>query len=409
MRNTVRLIPILLAVGALGACDETKTSSSKAAPSASFRVPPGQEAPADVAAAPADAQKTAGGTAFKVLVKGTGDHKPTENDAVALEYTAWTPEGKPFGSSKTMGRPARVGLAGVVPGLAEVLQDMTRGEERRIWIPAAQALKGWPHPPEATAITMDVKVIDIIAGPKKIPVPEDVAAPPADAKKTKTGLASKVLSEGTGKVHPKASDTVKVHYSGWTTDGSMFDSSEARGQPASFPLNGVIAGWTEGVQLMVEGEKRRFWIPVELAYNNMPGKPAGMLVFDIELLKIVRPPETPKDVAKPPTDAKKTESGLYSKVLVPGKGTKHPTATSRVKVEYSGWTTDGKMFDSSITRGQPASFSLMSVIAGWTEGLQLMVEGEQRRLWIPEELAYKGQRGKPKGMLVFDVELLEIQ
>ena len=67
----------------------------------------------------------------------------------------------------------------------------------------------------------------------------------------------------------------------------MFDSSVLRGRPATFPLNGVIAGWTEGVQLMVEGEKRRFWIPVELAYKNAPGKPAGMLVFDVELLEIV--------------------------------------------------------------------------------------------------------------------------
>lgn len=121
------------------------------------------------------------------------------------------------------------------------------------------------------------------------PVPEtpaDVKAPPADAIKTSSGLASKVLREGTGKQQPSADDSVTVHYSGWTTDGEMFDSSVKRGEPASFPLNGVIKGWTEGLQLMVVGEKRRFWIPAELAYNNMPGRPAGMLVFDVELLDI---------------------------------------------------------------------------------------------------------------------------
>jgi FKBP-type peptidyl-prolyl cis-trans isomerase len=74
-----------------------------------------------------------------------------------------------------------------------------------------------------------------------------------------------VLKEGTGKDKPKATDTVKVHYSGWTTDGEMFDSSVTRGEPTSFPLNQVIKGWTEGVQLMVVGEKRRFWIPEGLA------------------------------------------------------------------------------------------------------------------------------------------------
>ena len=79
-----------------------------------------------------------------------------------------------------------------------------------------------------------------------------------------------------------------MHYSGWTTDGQLFDSSVMRGEPASFGLFQVIAGWTEGVQLMVEGEKRRFWIPAKLAYGENPqgGAPAGMLVFDVELLKI---------------------------------------------------------------------------------------------------------------------------
>jgi peptidylprolyl isomerase len=200
-----------------------------------------------------------------------------------------------------------------------------------------------------------------------------------------------------------------VNYTGWTTDGKMFDSSVVRGKPATFPLNRVIPGWTEGLQLMVEGEKCRFWIPEKLAYKGMPGKPQGMLVFDVTLLKILRPPPAPKDVARPPKDAEKTASGLASKVLVKGTGKVHPKATSRVKVEYTGWTTDGKMFDSSIMRGQPAVFSLQQVIPGWTEGLQLMVEGEKRRFWIPQDLAYKGRRGKPKGMLVFDVELLEIE
>jgi FKBP-type peptidyl-prolyl cis-trans isomerase len=84
---------------------------------------------------------------------------------------------------------------------------------------------------------------------------------------------------------------VSVHYSGWTTDGRLFDSSYRRGEPAQFPLDGVIRGWTEGLQLMVEGERRRFWIPQDLAYGANPaqGRPRGMLVFDVELLDIVDP------------------------------------------------------------------------------------------------------------------------
>jgi FKBP-type peptidyl-prolyl cis-trans isomerase len=360
------------------------------------------------------------------------------------------------------------------------------------------------------------------AEPTMPAAPEDVKAPPADSVKTASGLASKVLTAGTGTVKPGPTDTVSVHYSGWTTDGKMFDSSVQRGQPASFPLNGVIKGWTEGLQLMVEGEKRRFWIPADLAYGENPegGRPGGMLVFDVELLDIKEvakipddvektaggvayqviskgdgasptgtdvmtlhmsvatmdgqtlqdtrqgpqapsvpldklppalaeilgamkpgekrrcwlpepnapgahvvaevelisfkqappPPPVPEDVAAVPEGAEKTASGLASKVLKAGEGKDKPAATDTVKVHYSGWTTDGKMFDSSVTRGEPAQFPLNGVIKGWTEGLQLMVVGEKRRFWIPADLGY-GENpggGRPGGMLVFDVELLEI-
>jgi peptidylprolyl isomerase len=253
------------------------------------------------------------------------------------------------------------------------------------------------------------------AEPKAIPAPEDVKAPPADASKTASGLASKVLTKGKGKDHPKDEDTVKVHYTGWTSDGKMFDSSVARGEPTSFGVNQVIAGWTEALKLMVVGEKRRLWIPAKIAYGETarPGYPAGQLTFDVELLEIIappKPPEVPKDVAAPPADAKKTPSGLAYRSLSKGTGKDHPGPTSRVKVHYSGWTKDGKMFDSSVTRGEPTSFGLNQVIPGWTEGLQLMVKGEKMRFWIPGKLAYGDEPkrpGAPSGQLTFDVELLD--
>jgi FKBP-type peptidyl-prolyl cis-trans isomerase len=271
----------------------------------------------------------------------------------------------------------------------------------------------------ALALTSTVR-----AEPTMPETPTDVAAAPADAVKTASGLASKVLKAGTGTKKPAAADTVTVHYSGWTTDGKLFDSSVKRGEPTSFPLNGVIKGWTEGLQLMVEGEKRRFWIPGNLAYGEKTGDGgvSGTLVFDVELLGIkaaappvavapVAPaPPAPADVAAAPADAVKTASGLASKVLTKGTGTAHPAATDTVSVHYSGWTTDGKIFDSSVSRGHPAEFPLNRVIPGWTEGVQLMVEGEKRRFWIPAALAY-GENpggGRPGGLLVFDVELLKI-
>jgi peptidylprolyl isomerase len=171
---------------------------------------------------------------------------------------------------------------------------MTAGEKARLWIPAKLAYGETPAQPGMPAgmLVFDVELLEIAAGAKPPPVPTDVKAAPATAKKTESGLAYRVLTKGTGTRHPKATDRVKVHYSGWTPDGKMFDSSVTRGEPTQFGLNGVIKGWTEGVQLMVEGEKTRFWIPGALAYgdNPRPGAPGGPLVFDIELLSIETPP-----------------------------------------------------------------------------------------------------------------------
>jgi FKBP-type peptidyl-prolyl cis-trans isomerase len=119
-----------------------------------------------------------------------------------------------------------------------------------------------------------------------MPPPPDVSAPPADASRTTSGLAWRVIEPGTGTRHPRPADRVTVHYTGWTTDGQLFDSSVIRGEPATFRLDEVIAGWTEGVQMMVEGETRRLWIPEPLAYGGRPGAPQGMLVFDVQLIRI---------------------------------------------------------------------------------------------------------------------------
>jgi len=126
------------------------------------------------------------------------------------------------------------------------------------------------------------------------PTPAAAAAPTntktIEMKTTASGLKYTVMKQGTGTVSPKATDTVKVHYHGTLLDGTVFDSSVDRGQPISFPLNRVIPGWTEGVQLMKVGDKFKFEIPPNLAYGpNSPSPkiPANStLVFEVELLGI---------------------------------------------------------------------------------------------------------------------------
>ena len=385
-----------------------------AASSLSLAEPTMPETPKDVAAAPADAEKTASGLASKVLTKGTGTEHPSAADTVTVHYSGWTTDGKLFDSSVQRGEPTSFPLNGVIKGWTEGVQLMVVGEKRRFWIPAGLAYgenPGGGRP--GGLLVFDVELISIKQAPK---APKDVAAAPADAEKTASGLASKVTTKGTGKDHAKDIDTVKAHLNLWSSDGTLINSTAEQGEPAEIPLDALrIGGLAEGLKLMVTGEKRTIWIPSKVAFGDTPppGAPAGGLVVEAELVGItpgVEPPAAPADVAAVPADAEKTASGLASKVITKGSGADHPKASDTVTVHYSGWTTDGKLFDSSVKRGTPASFPLTGVIKGWTEGVQLMVPGEKRRFWIPAEMAYgeKPGGGRPGGMLVFDIELIKI-
>lgn len=371
------------------------------------------ETPTDVKAAPDDASKTPSGLASKVLSKGSGTEHPSAADTVTVHYSGWTTDGKMFDSSVKRGQPTSFPLNGVIKGWTEGLQLMVEGEKRRFWIPAALAYGDNPGGgrPGGTLV-FDVELISI----KKAPKPPELTAP-ADAQKTASGASFKTLSKGSGTQSPKSIDTVQVNLSLWSPEGQLLQSTDQEGGPANIPLEKFrIGGLSEAIQTMVTGEKRLVWIPATLAFGPTPppGVPAAGIVVQVELLSFkegVPPPAAPADVAAAPSDAEKTTSGLASKLLAKGSGKDHPKATDTVTVHYSGWTTDGKLFDSSVTRGEPTSFGLNQVIKGWTEGVQLMVKGEKRRFWIPSALAYGDNPGggAPSGTLVFDIELLDIK
>ena len=243
---------------------------------------------------------------------------------------------------------------------------------------------------------------------------------PADVGETKTtasGLKYNVLKEGTpGGKHPGKFDKVKVHYSGWLTNGKLFDSSVTRGEPIEFGLNQVIGGWTEGVQLMTPGARYKFTIPGDLAYGAQGSPPDigpnATLIFEVELLSFTEGPKVPDFPTIDEAKLTKTASGLKYQMLTEGTGAT-PTTSSRVTVHYAGWLTDGNMFDASYARGAPIDFGVTQVIKGWTEGLQLMKEGGKALLVIPPEIAY-GPRGKPpvipaNSTLIFQVELIKVK
>ena len=262
-----------------------------------------------------------------------------------------------------------------------------------------------------SAVALGLPHSALAQAPAQSTMAAQVENPPADALKTASGLAYKVESPGSGTVHPTDADLVKIATSFWTKE-SQADRPGTFGPPTR-PLQMsqlLLPGLHEALTLMTTGQKLKAWLPEKLAFAGAAGKPKGPLMIEIVLLDVVPVPTAPADVATPPADAEKTKSGLTMKVLKPGTGTVHPKSTSTVTVHYSGWTPDGKMFDSSVLRGAPASFPLDKVIKGWTEGVQMMVPGESARFWIPGKLAYDGsdRPDAPKGMLVFDIELIAV-
>jgi peptidylprolyl isomerase len=199
----------------------------------------------------------------------------------------------------------------------------------------------------------------------------------------------------------------------------MFDSSVKRNQAFSFEVgaNQVIKGWDEGVALMKEGDKFRFIIPYTLAYGEN-GRPPQIpaksdLIFDVELISVtsIKQIEPYNATGK---DTIKTASGLKYIVIEKGTGTK-ATSGAKIKVHYTGFFDNGKIFDSSVKRGEPIEFVVGKgqVIKGWDEGLQLMQVGDKFKFFIPYQLGY-GEEGylgaiPPKSNLTFDVELVEVK
>ena len=244
---------------------------------------------------------------------------------------------------------------------------------------------------------------------------------------TESGLQYVVVRKGpaTGK-RPTVEDKVRVMYEGRLTDGTVFDSSYARGKPAEFGVGQVIPGWTEGLQLMSEGDEFVFYIPTNIAYGQFPRpggliKPGDDLIFRVELINIVEPKFTDEAAWKKYTpwdsanaDVRKTESGLEYIVLAEGEaGGPSPKASDMVVVYYEGrFAETGEIFDSAYKRGEAAMFPANGVIPGWVEALSMMKPGDRWLVHIPSDLAY-GKRGHPAGIapdtdLEFEVELMDI-
>ena len=235
--------------------------------------------------------------------------------------------------------------------------------------------------------------------------------PPLDSKEWKkqaSGLEIWDVKEGKGD-EVKKGETVTIHYTGWTLDGEIFDSSRKRGTKATFPLPNLIKGWQEGIPGMKAGGVRRLKIPGNLAYGEKGGAggkipPNATLVFEIELFE--DPFKLPDLKAK---EWEKLPSGIRTWDVVKGTGDEVKSGDT-VTIHYTGWTLDGKVFDSSKKgRGQPATFPLGDLIKGWQMMVPGMKVGGIRRMELPHQFAY-GEHGSPpdipaKATLVFEIEV----
>jgi FKBP-type peptidyl-prolyl cis-trans isomerase len=237
-------------------------------------------------AANPDAQQTLEeGIVYEVLSPGEGETCGAD-DTFVMHFSLFKPDGELLESSKTSGRPLKANVESMrFPVLQKVPLLMKKGAVLRVEAAKDQGL-GDRSPPGMETSVWVFELIDIL---EPMAIPEFAMPAEEDLETSESGLKWKVLKEGEGD-SPVATDTVTVHYAGRLTDGTLFDSSFSRGEPASFPLRGVISGWTEGVAMMKPGEIRVFVIPPDLAYGERgsPPKigPNETLVFWIELLKV---------------------------------------------------------------------------------------------------------------------------
>lgn len=358
---------------------------------------------------------TASGLKYEVIAPGADDAgKPQMFSMVKVHYTGTLTDGTKFDSSRDRGEPAQFRLGEVIEGWNEGLQLMSPGARFKFTIPSELGYgdTGMPPsiPPKATLV-FDVELLSFDA-PPPMPAFQRCAA---DAKKTESGIVYEVVTKGSDKAVSEQ-ELLVFHFTAWTAAGRAFVSTHTRSGPAVGKAHLMRMPFLQqSLALMQEGSTFRFEAPNALTFPD--GKlPAGVKADEptIWLLEIDRFVDMAKPTFAMPKDEEttKTASGLRYKILREGKG-EPPRPNQSVTVNYAGWLVDGKQFDSSYDRGQPAQFGVSQVIPGWTEGLQLMKPGTIALFVIPPEIAYGAQGAggdiPPNSTLVFHVELIAIR
>ncbi|MEO6904503.1 MAG: FKBP-type peptidyl-prolyl cis-trans isomerase [Bacteroidia bacterium] len=358
--------------------------------------------------------KTASGLEYTITEKGTGK-KPQIGDKVSVHYTGKLTNDTVFDSSVGRGTPFTFKLGGgeVIKGWDEAFLLLQVGDKATIKFgpELGYGEQAMGKIPANSTLIFDVELVDVTEGPK----PFDVKG--KDTISTASGLKYIMVKENKSGA-TTAGNKVSINYTGFLKDGKIFDSSIDRGQPLVAKIGDakVFPGLDEGISLLRKGEKARLIIPSKLAFGDKAAGPIPAnsdIVMDVEVISVT-PIPVPVKYDTTGLVKKQTPSGLQYFEVHRSADTTKAQAGKTVKVNYTGYLTDGKMFDSSVERGEPIEFPLGQgmVIPGWEEGIALMHPGDKFRLIIPYTLAY-GEAGREpiipaKADLIFDVELISI-
>lgn len=362
--------------------------------------------------------KTESGLRYAILEPGEPGTRPQPGDIVTVHYTGTFEDGRVFDSSVTKGRPFTftLGQGKVIPGWDEGVALMDVGSKVKLYVPwdLAYGAEGRPpRIPPKTNLDFEVELLEVA----RVPI---FQAPDADAQTcTDSGLCYEVI-QPSDRAHPRPDQGVLLRYAVWNPDGDLIVSNVQTKQLIAGVVSDLKLGnvdvpfLAEAAQLMAPGSRLRFEVPAPLAFGDAPVHPKltsdSTTIWEIELVSVHDVPSFESPNAENQT---RTNSGLAYEVLRAAEGPT-PGATDTVSVHYTGWLPDGTLFDSSHARGEPISFPLNRVIAGWSEGVQLMPVGSSYRFEIPGDLAYGASPPPGSGIpanstLVFLVELLAIE
>jgi len=230
--------------------------------------------------------------------------------------------------------------------------------------------------------------------------------PPKDALTTASGLRYVITQPNPSGLAIAPTDWVRLHYTGQTMDGNVFDSSR-ESAPVVFPLEQLIPGMQEAIALGRIGESLRVWIPEELAYKDIPGAPQGTLVFAFDILDIVTPVCPP---LHPTQDAIHAGDGLMYRYTQRGNGEETITSESLVALNFTGWLQKhGTRFHSSLEVGEPLVGEVSKFFPGFSRALIGARAGDSLTIWVPEALGIAPGDPDLEGTLIFEVDVLGVK